>query len=223
MKIRSDYNRQLKALDETLLSLALRIAEDITLTGTALAKADKESVQEIVSTHRKCVSQLRSVEDSCMQIMLLQQPMASDLRLVTAAFRAISDISRIHEMAYEIALLMQETEASLKTGKAKELQEMASRTSKMLEDAAYAFTKQDTKLAVSVFPQDNAVDRLYETAREYVIDELKKGSEEAQIAPELLTIAKYYERMGDHAQSIADWALFRATGIYRGHTMTEGM
>lgn len=222
MKMRSTYAKQLEALDETLCQLAKRIGEDICATGKALSSADQEEVADVISAHRKCESQLKSVEDSCMQIMLLQQPMASDLRLVTAAFRAISDLSRIHEMSYEIALLIRESELTLARDVASELDEMARRAAKMVEDAATAFTSKDTALAGGVFPQDSAVDRLFDKVREHVVEQLKAGTEQAVIAPELLSIAKYFERMGDHAQSIADWALFRATGVYRGRTMADG-
>ena len=155
-----------------------------------------------------------------MSLMLLQQPMASDLRLVTASFRAISDLARIDEMAYETALLIEEYDIA-HSELAPELAQLAEKVARMVEKALKAFEGSDVQMAEEVFPLDNGVDELFEKIRSDVVELLKTGAEPAAVAPEVLTIAKYYERMGDHSQSIADWAIFRATGSYRGRTMGD--
>ncbi len=163
-----------------------------------------------------------SIEDACMNIMLLQSPLASDLRMVTATFRAISDLARIGEMSYETALLTQEVDLSLAPTFVQELGVMSQHAATMLEKAVEAFMASDVDGANAVFALDDSLDEVFDAIRGQIITLLQQGSEAAAIAPELFTIAKYYERMGDHAQSIADWAIFRATGDYRGMSMGEG-
>lgn len=125
-------------------------------------------------------------------------------------------------MSYETALLSQEIDFSLASKLARDLGDMSERAAVMVERAVEAFDASDAEAAEKVFAMDDEVDRLFDTIREEVVRTLRDGSEPAAIAPELLTIAKYYERAGDHAQSIADWAIFRATGSYRGRSMGEG-
>lgn len=221
MKIRSDYTKQLKRLDAHIGVLAQGVVDDIRATADAFTNNDSERLQEVIEGHRAAEHLHKTVEDSCMNIMLLQQPLASDLRLVTAAFRAVSDLARIDEMAYEIALLTKEMELELTQSLEDHLSEMALRAANMVDTATRAFEQSDVARAEDVFPQDNAIDNLYETTRREVVDLLKNDAEGAAVAPEVLSMAKYYERMGDHAQSIADWAIFRATGTYRGRSMGE--
>ena len=156
-----------------------------------------------------------------MSLMLLQQPMASDLRLVTASFRAISDLARIDEMAYETALLSMEVDLGTPKELADLLVAMANNAAKMVLQAVESFSSGDVSVAENVFVEDDTMDRLYEKVRKSVVDLLKAGEEPASVAPEILSVAKYYERMGDHAQSVSDWSIFRATGSYRGRTMGE--
>ncbi len=221
MNTRTSYTKQLDKLDGHVAALGRAAADNIRATGEAIYRGDMEKASEVVDGYATSERLRRSVEDSCMSLMLLQQPLARDLRLVTASFRAISDISRIEEMSYQIALFVQELPKICEGPLSNELGQLSDHAATMVDEAIDAFKHSDVETAENVFTIDDSVDKLYDVAREEVVKMLKEDDTSAFAAPELLTIAKYYERMGDHAQSIADWAIFRATGAYRGRAMGE--
>ena len=221
MRTRTNYLRQLDQLVGHVNALSAAVVDDVRDTGFAIAEGNSEAAEEVVSGHHSSERLHRSIEDACMNIMLLQSPLAGDLRFVTSTFRVVGDLARIDEMAYEIALLAGEFDLTIDDGIARILGDMSQRAASMAEKATEAFRDSDVDVANSVFPMDDKVDDLFESVRSRVVEMLRSGSEPATIAPELLTVAKYYERMGDHAQGIADWAVFRATGEYRGRSMGE--
>lgn len=217
---RTAYLKQLNALFEHMTELGNQVVQSIRDAARAVGDADSGASKDVQDRHNDSERLRRSIEDSCMNLMLLQQPLASDLRLVTGCFRSITDLARIDEMAYETALLIEEYDIA-HSELAPELAQLAEKAARMVEKALKAFEGSDVKMAEDVFPLDNGVDELFEKIRSDVVELLKTGAEPAAVAPEVLTIAKYYERMGDHSQSIADWAIFRATGSYRGRTMGD--
>lgn len=217
---RTAYLKQLNTLQEHMEELGGEVVKSIRDTARAVGDADLSASKDVEERHPDSERLRRSIEDSCMNLMLLQQPLASDLRLVTGCFRSITDLARIDEMAYETALLIGEYDIA-HSELAPELSRLAEKVARMVEKALDAFDHSDVETAEEVFPMDEAVDTLFEKIRQDVVELLKEGTEPASVAPEVLTIAKYYERMGDHSQSIADWAIFRATGSYRGRTMGD--
>lgn len=221
MITRSAYIKQINQLDSHVSVIGHAVIDDIRNTSLAIGEGKWEPAHVVIESHGAFERLHRSVEDSCMSLMLLQQPMASDLRLVTASFRAISDLARIDEMAYQTALLTEEVDLGKPQEVAELLVAMAEQAVIMVEDAVKAFGACDVEAAENVFVKDDTMDDLYEKTVGLVVQLLKTGEESASVAPEILSVAKYYERMGDHAQSVADWAIFRATGSYRGHAMGE--
>ncbi|MGI6756179.1 MAG: phosphate signaling complex protein PhoU [Atopobiaceae bacterium] len=221
MRTRTNYLRQLDQLSGHVRALSSGIVDDIRDTGFAIAEGNAEAAQEVIDAHHSSERLHRSIEDACLNIMLLQSPLASDLRFVTSTFRVVSDLARIDEMAYEIALLTKEADLASDDGIARNLGAMSQRAANMAEKASSAFDDSNVEQANAVFPMDDEVDKLFDTVRKKIVELLKSDSQPATFAPELLSVAKYYERMGDHAQSIANWAIFRATGEYRGRAMGE--
>lgn len=221
MATRSDYTRQIERLDAHVAVLGRSVVDGVLDTGRGLEQGDEAALADVLGGHAESKRLHRSVEDSCMSLMLLQRPLGSDLRLVTAAFRAISDLARIDEMSYQIALLCQEEHLAGAGGLGETFGTLARRVATMVRAAMDAFLESDVADAEAVFGMDDAVDELFESVRGRLVEELRAGGAVTDVAPELLICAKYYERMGDHAQSIADWAVFRATGAYRGVPMGE--
>lgn len=218
MKTRTEYLGQLDRLAEHLSRLGEAVVADINATGRALTEDDEGAGQGVIESHSSTLRLKRSVEDECLTLMLLQNPMASDMRFVTAAFRAVSDLSRIDETAFEIAELNQELRDEKIMPKIEQFGELSARAADMVNTAMDAFIEVDAAAAETVFAKDDHVDDLYNQVRTHVVEVLRSDNNEAAVlaAPEVLMMAKYYERMGDHAQRIADWAIFRATGKYRG-------
>lgn len=217
-RMRTEYLSQLDRLNEHIARLGQAVVADIHASGQALSQGDVRAAQSVVDGHDSCVRLKRSVEDECLSLMLLQNPMASDLRFVTATFRSVSDLSRIDETAYEIALLKEEFDRANAHPEIPEYGQLAGYAATMVTTAMDAFCGVDEALAESVFPMDDRVDRLYDLVKRRIMERLRQASDDddLEFVPETLMIAKYYERMGDRAQRIADWAIFRATGKYRG-------
>ena len=216
---REAYQNQLAELAETIKKLGEKTLKSVRQSGRMLAEGEPELAGDIIARRREIDRLRRSVEDNCMSLMLLQQPMASDLRFVTAAFRSVSDLGRIAEMALDIAEIEEETGIDSVEPVAGGMEDLSRKAADMVEAAINAFVNSDAQLAETVFGMDNAVDDAFAAMRQAIVDEIRMGEDSVRTAPELLMIAKYYERIGDHAQSCADWAIFRATGSYRGELL----
>ena len=220
---RTGYLRQLDELDARMSRVGEEVHEGIISSGLALAGCDHDLAQQVADSHRSMQRLCRSVEDGCMSIMLLQQPLAGDLRFVTAAFRAVVDLARINDMVLDIAELELEIEDKAAIAVSEDMLDLSRQAATMVAKAVSAFGSIDADAAESVFALDDGVDDAFERTRAGVVELIKSDAIEALQAPELLMIAKYYERIGDHAQSIADWAVFRAKGTYQGRIMGEAM
>ena len=145
--------------------------------------------------------------------MLMQQPLvADDLREVTGAFRLVSDLAHIDEMTRDVAYLSQQLTPKAVSHLQSEFAEATDKVSNMVSLATKAFSQADAALAQRVFAMDDGVDELYDRCEQVVVDLIRSETQGASHLPELLMVAKYFERMGDDAERIASWAVFRATG-----------
>ena len=213
---RSEFIKQLEGIEETVGKLAEKAVADIRLAASALA-GDDAAAREALSGV-KVERRLRSaIEERCLDAMLLQQPLvAGDLRLVTSAFRLVSDLSHIDGMARDVAYLALGLPSEVTARLEGEFASASEKVCAMVEEAARAFSEADADRARAVFAMDDEVDALYEKAEGVVVDMIKASETRAKYLPELLMVAKYFERMGDDAARIADWAVFRATGEHAG-------
>lgn len=221
MITRTEYTKQLESLSEHVARLGEQTLSDIRATQLAIVEGDDGAARGIIDAHHTSDQLRRSIEDGCMSLMLLQQPLARDLRLVTASFRAVPDLARIDEMCADIAVLSQELPNSAARPVEGLIDGLVDGVATMVERAMDAFLTFDADAAERVFDTDADVDRLYAETSEEIVRRLRKGAKKNSGLPELLMVAKYYERMGDHAQSIADWAIFNASGEYRGQGIGE--
>lgn len=221
MITRTEYTKTLVLLDQEVGELGMMVAGEVRDAGSAVG-GDRGKAATILASRREAVRIHDSIEGVCMSLMLLQQPLARDIRQVTAAFRLAPDLNRIDEMACDIATLADELPSAVEASVAEPLANLAGLAATMVERAVEAYLTSDERLARTVFSADDGVDRAYCRVRDDVVAMLASGAGDEEGLPELLMVAKYFERTGDHAQSIADWAIFRATGSYRGHPMGGG-
>lgn len=221
MQLRSKYIAKLKDLDGLLTQLAEKSIADVRAVGRALA--GEEGVADEVLAGNKAGHRLRNaIEDGCLDIMLMQQPLvADDLRQVSAAFRVVSDLAHIDEMTRDVAYLSQQLTPKAVSHLSVEFAEANEKVAEMLECAVAAFDDADVAGARRVWEMDDAVDELYERCEAAVVDLIREDKAGAKHLPELLMVAKYFERMGDDAQRIADWAVFRATGEHAVHSRDD--
>lgn len=218
MITRSEFRHQLEEIDETLGRFSEKAAKDIRALSLALA-GDADTIDEVLGGAKSERRLRTTIEDGCLDIMLLQQPIAGDLRFVSGSFRLVSDLTHIDEMSRDVAYLAKSLPAEVSAKLKEHLDFAADRVATMVEEAVEAFRTTDVDKARGVFAMDDDIDDVYLAAEGVVIDLIKASETRAKYLPELLMVAKYFERMGDDAVRIADWAVFRATGA---REMTKG-
>lgn len=156
----------------------------------------------------------REIESICLKLLLQQQPVASDLRQISAALKMITDMERIGDQAEDIADIIQ-----LMNGRpgdiCRHFRPMATASAKMVSESVDAYVKQDVSLAQEVIASDDVVDQCFTAVRQEVIEMITSNSEESEFGIDLLMIAKYFERIGDHAENIAEWVVYSVTGVHK--------
>ena len=209
---RSKFTKQLDDIQEYIDRLTEKAASDVRAAGLA-ATGDKGAAEGVMSG-RKTEDRLRNaIEENCLDVMLLQQPLiGEDLRFVSGAFRIVSDLTHIDGMTRDICFLVEEIPAKAAKKISDELKELAELSASMVEKSGAAFGASDVEAAQEVVEQDMRVNTLYSEVEEKLVALIRDGKSSAQYLPELLMVAKYFERIGDLAKRVGAWAIFRVTG-----------
>ena len=197
---RENYDKQLTELRNQMMLLCSMIEEVLQDTIHALVQQDVERAEKIVSGDGKVDEQVRSILQICYTLLLRQQPVASDLRKVSAAMKMITDMERIGDNGTDISDL-----TILMSG-------MSKVTTEMLIDAVDAFAWENAAKSQNVIDKDDKVDELFLTAKESIAKTIKENGVDAMQELDLLMVAKYFERIGDHATNIAEWVRFSING-----------
>ena len=212
------FERQLEALHVQIITMGSFCEKAISLSNKAIRGED--CIKEIFETDREIDTKEREIENLCMRILLHQQPVARDLREVSAALKMISDMERIGDQAADIADLSKyidekHVEIPLLIGK------MAEMTVNMVTESVDAFVKRDLKLCRKVINDDDQVDDAFNQIKEELA-ELMYQNLDAKAGLDLLMTAKYMERIGDHAVNIAEWVEYAITGEHRNNEHQMG-
>lgn len=215
MAARLGYDMQLKELKNQMLLLGSMVEDVIQETIKALTNQDIEKARKIASGDEKINEQVRKVEQQCYTILLRQQPIAKDLRAVSAALKMLTDMERIGDHGADISELTLLMSNSTYPGEIRLIEEMAKETSIMLIEAVDAFAQQDSDKAQHVIDNDDTVDRLFVSVKDAIARSIQTDSADPMQLLDLLMVAKYLERIGDHATNIAEWVLFAVTGDFR--------
>jgi phosphate transport system protein len=176
----------------------------------ALMGRDTEAAKTVGQNDEAINEMEREIEAQCMKLLLQQQPMATDLRMITAALKMITDMERIGDHAADVADLVLNV-PDCKYGKMNEITEMSSEIIKMLHDAVQSYIDKDFNKAKNVIAHDDVIDDLYHVIKKDLVEKIRETTEGETILDYLL-IAKYIERIGDHATNIAEWVIFALTG-----------
>ena len=211
--MRNTFNEQLEQLNVELIKMGALCEEAISAATKALLERDLELGQKAGALEQEIDHKERDIESQCMKLLLRQQPVASDLRAVSAALRMISDMERIGDQASDIAEIARDMEESRLRGKVP-MAEMARAAIGMVTDSVDAFVRGDLELAHAVLREDDQVDRLFLQVREELITLIAAG-ENGSVCLDLLMVAKYFERIGDHAVNIAEWVEYSLTGNHK--------
>ena len=209
--MRAHFDQQLDKLNVELITMGALCEEAISLVADAISKGQVVKTDIITELEIKVDQKERDIESLCMKLLLQQQPVARDLRVISSALKMISDMERIGDQALDIAETLQyitDTEAESKS----HITEMASAAGRMVTDAVAAFVSQDIHQARAVMAYDDKVDALFSQVKEELTALISENPKNGEICLDLLMIAKYFERIGDHAVNIAEWVEFSLTG-----------
>lgn len=208
--MRERYEIQLAQLNSSVLSMGKMIEVAIESTILALMGRDTEAAKSVRANDENIDNMEREIESLCMRLLLQQQPMAADLRFITAALKMITDMERIGDHAVDIADLVLNL-TDLKYSGMREISEMSSEIIEMIHNSIQSYVERDYNKAKDVIARDDVVDNLYHIIKKDLIEKIKKTEDGEQILDYFL-IAKYFERIGDHAVSIAERVVFALTG-----------
>lgn len=208
---RKYYEMELQKLNASLLEMGEMIRMAIGGAVTALLEFDHDKAREIITYDEQIDRQNREIEQQCYTLLLSQQPVAGDLRMVSAALKMTTDMERIGDHAADISEIELMLE-NLPTLSCAPIRQMATETSVMLIKSLEAFAQRDEEKANWVIDRDDVVDDLFDTVKSELIEAIRQNADNGEAATDLLMAAKYFERIGDHATNIAQWAIFSITG-----------
>ncbi len=210
--MRSKFDRQLEVLNTELIAMGALCETLISLATKALVENDPKLAQTVQEIGAEVDHKERDIERLCMKLLLQQQPVAKDLRLISSAMKMITDMERIGDQAEEIAEIIFEKQIN-PNETLPQFSEMAKATMIMVTESIDAFVKSDIEIAQRVINNDDIVDKHFDDIKEKLITIISKEGGEYGI--DLLMIAKYFERIGDHATNIAEWVVFSITGQHK--------
>ena len=210
--MRSRFDEQLQQLHHELLQMGALIERAIRSATAALTERDAEAARRVIAADREVDQAERDIEALCLRLLLHQQPVAKDLRLISAALKMITDMERIGDQASDISEIVIWLSGEPYIKELEHLPQMAENAIRMVTGALDAYVLEDVALAREVMAMDDGIDDLFVTVKNELIDLIRSHSQSGSQALDLLMIAKYYERIGDHAQNIAEWAEYAYTG-----------
>lgn len=212
--MRNRFDRQLENLNVEMIKMGALCEDAISSAAKCMIDGDKSLIEKVFETDSKIDQAERDIENLCMRLLLRQQPVARDLRVISSALKMISDMERIGDQAADIAEILKhigvgEAESKLHIG------DMARATISMVTSSIDSFVKKDYETAKSVIKQDDIVDSLFIKVKDELTELIHQNKENGEFCMDLLMIAKYYERIGDHATNIAGWVYYSLTGEHK--------
>lgn len=212
--MRNRFDEQLNELNSEMIRMGALCEEVIALAAKALGEGDVSLAKRVGPLDTQIDQKERTIETLCLRLLLQQQPVARDLRQISAALKMITDMERIGDQAEDIAEIVQ-----FMNGRRSEhdglLQQMARASIMMVTNSVDAFVKRDTHLAAQVVRADDTVDRYFDEVKQNLIGKISENPADGAYFLDCLMIAKYFERIADHAVNIAQWVDFSVTGVHK--------
>ena len=214
--MRNRFDRQLCQLNDELIEMGELIEKAIEDTIKELVSQDVELANAVINMDDEIDAKEKEIENLCLKLLLQQQPVAKDLRLISSALKMITDMERIGDHATDISEITIELSSQKYIKKLEHIQQMSKETMVMLVQSIEAFVNKDIDKARSVIEQDDIVDNLFITVKRELIGMIHENVDAGEQATDLLMVAKYLERIGDHATNISEWVIFSITGSHDG-------
>ena len=212
--MRIKFDEQLEILNNELTEMGFLVEKAITSAVDALRKNDKDLAQQAIAFDSEIDQKEKDIEAICLRLLLHQQPVATDLRKVSSALKMITDMERIGDMASDISEITMMDSELLAVSNLEHISQMEKETIQMVNESIKAFVKKDIQLAQKVIDDDDIVDALFEKVKSDLIEIMRTDVSVCNGAVDLLMVAKYFERIGDHATNIAEWVLFSIEGTH---------
>lgn len=213
--MRSKFDEQLDLLNRELITMGALCENAIAKSAKALESGNAKLAGDVPELSAQIDTKERDIERLCLKLLLQQQPVASDLRIISSALKMVTDMERIGDQSADIAEIVTMANISA-SDDTLNIRDMAVAVIKMVTDSIDAFVKKDIEIARSVVEYDDVVDRCFDRIKKILIERFSKPETDGEYAMDLLMIAKYFERIGDHAVNIAQWVLFSITGNREG-------
>ena len=209
--MRSRFDEQLDLLNKEMITMGALCENAIAMSAKAVAEGDLALTESIPALAEQIGQKEREIESLCLKLLLQQQPVAKDLRIISSALKMVTDMERIGHQSADIAELVRM--ANLKVGgDTEEVRNMALAVIKMVSESIDAFVKKDDDMAQAVIAYDDVVDDCFDRVKNLLIDRFSQPEADGEQTIDLLMVAKYFERIGDHAVNIAKWVVFSITG-----------
>jgi len=211
--MRIQFDHQLEQLKIELIHMGSLCEQAILTACKYLLNETEDGMDQVLSTEKEIDQKERDIERLCIKLLLEQQPVARDLRQISSALKMISDMERIGDQAMDIAEIAQYVKVRENASKI-DIRKMAEATTKMVTESIESYVKRDLDMAYEVIKYDDVVDDLFVTVKDELIMLLAEDGTNSEFYIDLLMIAKYFERIGDHAENIAEWAIFSIKGTH---------
>lgn len=213
--MRNKFDHELENLNLELIKMGSLIENAIELSTRSLLEQNLELVGKVNELEIEIDEMEKTIESHCLKLLLQQQPVASDLRIISTALKMITDMERIGDNAEDIAEIARFMVNQKFIKDLVHIPQMAEATISMVTRSVDAFVNKDRKLAEEVCASDDIVDNLFQIVKKELIEKIQENTENGEQAIDLLMIAKYFERIGDHAENIAEWVIFSITGEHK--------
>ena len=210
--MRIHFDEQLDRLNEEIINMGTLIQQAIGMAVEALIRRDVEKAKQTMDFDAEIDHQEKIIENLCLKLLLQQQPVARDLRVISAALKMITDMERIGDHASDISELAIQLADLPPVEQLPDVEAMAKETMVMLIQGLEAYVERNYEKAEKVIVHDDVIDDLFDRVKQELIEIIQKNSDFAGQAADLLMVAKYFERIGDHATNIAEWVIFSITG-----------
>lgn len=209
--MRSRFDEQLDLLNKEMITMGALCENAIAMSAKAVAEGDLALTESIPALAEQIGQKEREIESLCLKLLLQQQPVAKDLRIISSALKMVTDMERIGHQSADIAEIVRM--ANLKVGgDTEEVRNMALAVIKMVSESIDAFVKKDDAMAQAVIAYDDVVDDCFDRVKNLLIGRFSQPGIDGEQTIDLLMVAKYFERIGDHAVNIAKWVVFSITG-----------
>lgn len=210
--MREYYDAQLKDLNNQIIEMGSLVEKSVAYSAKSLVEADIEKINKVANYESAINRKEKEIESLCVNLIMHNQPVAKDLRFISAVLKMVTDLERIGDHAEDIAEIARFVNSQEHQLDKKVFSEIAKTAVDMVNLGVDAFVKRDLDLAQKVAEMDNTVDRLFVEIRERLVAGLKSGEYESAPALDLFLATKYFERIGDHAVNIAEWVIYSLTG-----------